>query len=206
MRNPRLRLRRLCYIRQVKTTAYITLILLALITVSCNKSINVQVADAVRQFDDLNLTEKEIKVLSTQEMGDHAIAEVEVRTALKLTRRGGRWQIDEVRIGDRRWEKADHIRAVLNEERRKTTTVQLQKVSAGVRRYFEEQGKTPAVADFRALMAILTPGYMAEPYAEDAWAVPFEYRRLGTNGFELRSAGPDRQLGTVDDLVERNDK
>jgi len=187
----------------VKTTTCIALILFALLSVSCNKKINVQVADAVRHFDNFDLNEKEVKVLSTQEMGNSAIAEVEVKTALKLTRRNGRWEIDEVRIGDRRWEKADHIRAVLNEGRRQTTARELENISAAIRRYSEQQGKTPAVSDFRSLMNALTPGYLATPYSVDAWAVPYQYRRLSVTGFEVSSAGPDRQPGTADDLVEK---
>ena len=37
-------------------------------------------------------------------------------------------------------------------------------------------------------------------FQEDAWGTPLQYSVAGKN-FELRSAGPDRQFGTGDDIV-----
>ncbi len=35
----------------------------------------------------------------------------------------------------------------------------------------------------------------------DSWGTGFDYSRKGTVDFELRSAGPDRQMGTEDDIT-----
>jgi hypothetical protein len=38
----------------------------------------------------------------------------------------------------------------------------------------------------------------------DPWGVPYQYKRLDI-GFEIRSGGPDKRFGTVDDLVVHGD-
>ncbi len=35
----------------------------------------------------------------------------------------------------------------------------------------------------------------------DSWGVPFSYTRKGNFEYEVRSAGPDRQMGTDDDIT-----
>ncbi len=35
----------------------------------------------------------------------------------------------------------------------------------------------------------------------DSWGTPFQYRRQGRTGYEIRSAGPDRAMGSQDDLT-----
>ncbi len=178
-------------------------LLLLLLSASCGKNINKQVQDAVRNFDNLQLTDSEIEVLSTTEMSGNAVAEVKIRTALKLVKKQGHWVVDEVRIGDRRWEKADHIRAVINQKRAETTGDQADVVAAAIEQYAAENGRVPAAADFRALVATLSPRYLADPALLDAWSNPFSYRALNTEDFELRSAGADGRTWTPDDIVRR---
>jgi hypothetical protein len=194
---------RLCYIRGVRITSHIAIVFIALTAVSCNKSVDTRVADAVRNFDNLKLSKKEVKVLYTQQIGDSAVAEVEVRSGLKLTLRNGRWEIDEVRIGDRRWEKLAHFQAALTEARRQDAASELQTVAAAVRLYLEQKGKVPEAADYRALISVLNPDYLKTLVFLDPWFTPYRYQALGATACELRSAGPDEQFGTADDLVER---
>jgi general secretion pathway protein G len=40
-----------------------------------------------------------------------------------------------------------------------------------------------------------------EPISPDPWGNPFEYKGAG-NSYELRSAGPDGQMSTADDIVK----
>jgi len=168
--------------------------------------VNRQIQNSVAHFDNLDLSQDEIEVISTQELGDHAVAQVKIKTAVKLTKQNGQWVIDEIRIGDRRWEKADHIRAILRSERTQTTRKQLQLLKDGVQLWAERHGSLPQAADFGALMAMLTPGYVPEVLATDAWSHPYIYRRLSPNTAEVRSPGPDGLPGTPDDLSERVEK
>ncbi len=177
--------------------------LLLLLSASCGKNINKQVQDAVRNFDNLQLTDSEIEVLRTQEMSGHAVAEVKIRTALKLVKKQGHWVVDEVRIGDRRWEKADHIRAVLNQKRAETTRGQADLVASAIEQYAAENGRVPAASDFRELVGSLSPQYLADPVLLDAWSNPLSYRALSNADFEIRSAGADGRTWTPDDIVRR---
>jgi len=183
---------------------------LALLTVlglaGCAKNVNRQIKEAVAHFDNLDLSENEIEILSTQELGGQAIAQVQIKTAVKLAKKNDRWVVDEVRIGDRRWEKADHIRAVLRSQRTETTRKELQAIGSGIRRYSEREGNLPQVSDFRALVAVLTPQYLPEAMDLDAWSNAYAYRRVSPQVVEVRSSGPDRLYGTQDDLTERIEK
>ncbi len=181
-------------------------LLSALVFAGCAKNVNRQIKEAVAHFDNLDLSENEIEILSTQEIGGNAIAQVQIKTAVKLVKKNGQWVMDEVRIGDRRWEKADHIRAVLRSQRTETTRKRLQLIGEGIRRYVERQGALPQVSDFDGLVAVLTPEYLPEVIALDAWSNEYAYRRVSPHLVEVRSSGPDRLYGTEDDLTERIEK
>jgi len=191
----------------VRTYARLSLVLLsALVLGGCAKNVNRQIKEAVAHFDNLDLSENEVEILSTQELGSSAIAQVQVKTAVKLIKRNGQWIVDEVRIGDRRWEKADHIRAVLRSQRTQTTQNQLQSISHGLRRYLDRKGTVPQVPDFQGLVNVLTPQYLPEVIALDAWSNAYAYRRISPQAAEIRSSGPDGLYGTQDDLTERVQK
>ena len=141
----------MCYISCVKHLKLVVPLLLIL-SAGCGKNINKQVQDAVRNFDNLGLTDKEIEVLSTQEMSGNAIAELKIRTAVKLVKKQGIWVVDEVRIGDRRWEKAEHILAVINQKRAETTRNMLEAIGSGIDRYTAANGRLPQGPGFRELV------------------------------------------------------
>ena len=192
----------MCYISCVKHLKLVVPLLLIL-SAGCGKNINKQVQDAVRNFDNLGLTDKEIEVLSTQEMSGNAIAELKIRTAVKLVKKQGIWVVDEVRIGDRRWEKAEHILAVINQKRAETTRNMLEAIGSGIDRYTAANGRLPQGPGFRELVSVLSPDYLGDPALLDAWANPFSYRLLGNADYEVRSAGADGRTGTPDDIVKR---
>lgn len=160
-----------------------------------------QIQATVANFDGLALPRESVEVQSVQVLGDHAVAEVEVKTALKLIRKDGNWQIDEVRLGDRRWEKAEHILRILNQERTATTQEHLNLLVEGIEHYRRVQGRVPQVSDFEALVNHLTPYYMEPVVRIDAWSNPFSYEPLAPDQYDLRSAGPDGKLQTPDDVV-----
>jgi len=175
----------------------------ALVLGGCAKNVNRQIKEAVAHFDNLDLSESEIEILSTQELGSSAVAQVQIKTAVKLIKKNGQWVVDEVRIGDRRWEKADHIRAILGNERTATTRRQLDSIGAGIRRYAERHGAMPQVSDFQGLIAVLSPQYLPEVVMLDAWSNAYGYRRVSPDVAEVRSSGIDGLYGTPDDLTEK---
>jgi hypothetical protein len=179
-------------------------LLVALLTGACTKKFNQQVADAVRHFDHADLPSGQVEVLRTEVAGDHALAEIKVRTAVKLTKKKGRWVVEEFRLGDRRWEKADTFATALDASRMDTTRSLLRLVAGGLQRYVSARRELPPVRRYEELIEILVPNYLAEVVRLDGWSNPLIYRRLSNDAFELRSAGPDGEPDTGDDVVERS--
>lgn len=176
-------------------------VLVLLWLTSCGKRIESQVQETVRVFDNALLSADAVEIQSVRKSGDHVIAEIKVTTAVKMKRKDGRWVIEEIRIGDRRWEKAEHILFVINEQRSETTRRQLTLISEGIRRYKERNGKVPQVPDYETLIDLLSPRYLDQIIRIDAWSNPFSYQSSSENTFELRSTGPDGAFGTQDDLL-----
>ncbi|HSR66840.1 MAG TPA: type II secretion system protein GspG [Acidobacteriota bacterium] len=179
------------------------LILTAVAVCSCGKSTQDQVAAAVGGFDSAQLGEKSVQVENLKASGDFATAEVTVRTAVKLRKKEGVWHLEEIRLGDRRWEKAEHLLALLNAQRAETGRRHLNLIAQGLQRYRQEHSRHPQAVDFRALIDLLTPKYMAQVIRFDPWSRPYRYQVKG-GGFDLRSAGPDGIFDSGDDLVAEN--
>ena len=171
---------------------------------SCGKSLDRQVVDAIRTFDDLSLDEKQVEILTARESGDTILAEVRVTTAVRLVRSEGKWELAEIRLGDRRWEKADHILTVLDEQRRETTKDRLRQLRQAMHRHLESEGTVPQVETFTALVDILYPGFLEEAVRLDAWSNPFIYEVVSAREYDLRSAGADGLDGTIDDVSVEN--
>ena len=177
-------------------------ILAILFTLSaCGRTLDKQVSNQVRNLDQASFGEEEVVVRNIRQTRDSAVAEIQVSTAVKMKREQGKWLIEEIRIADRRWEKVEHILAVLKQERTATTRQHMDQISSGIRGYRERRGRLPQVYTFTDLIDVLSPAYLEPVIRIDAWSNPFFYRPLGTDGYDLRSAGPDGRLQTADDLV-----
>ncbi|MCZ6485998.1 MAG: type II secretion system protein GspG [Acidobacteria bacterium] len=177
------------------------LVLILLGSFACGKSVERQIQDQIRTFGNASLADKQVEVNNVREMGDHAVAEVRITTAVRLIKKDGKWLIEEFRIGDRRWERVEHILAVINEQRTETTLQQMSLIREGIRRYANLNNQAPQVESFEELMDILSPQFQSRIVRIDSWSNPFFYRPMGVNDYALSSAGPDGHLGTPDDLV-----
>lgn len=175
--------------------------LILLTSIACGKSVEKQIRDQVRNFDNASLAQKQVEVKNVQEMGDHAVAEVQITTAVKMIKQDGKWLIEEFRIGDRRWERADHILELINEKRTATTLQQINQITDGIRRYTDLNSRIPQVSTFEELVDMLSPHFQNQVIRIDSWSNPFYYRARGDHQYTLRSLGPDGRLGTSDDLV-----
>ena len=175
-------------------------VLILIFLTSCGKKIDRQVQETVQIFDNALFSSDEVEVQNARQSGDHIIAEIKVSTAVKMKRKDGSWVIEEIRIGDRRWEKAEHILSLINKTRSETTRRQLSLISEAIRRYVERNGKLPQVPDYEGLIDVLSPRYLDQIIRIDAWSNPFAYQLSSAGAYELRSSGPDGELGTEDDL------
>jgi hypothetical protein len=177
------------------------LIILSPLLLSCGKSLDKQVHDQVRTLDGAFLDEEAVEVLEVREQGSTAIAEINVKTAVKMRKKDGNWTLEEVRLGDRRWESIDRILAAIEESRTRQTEQQLGQIRDGIRKYRDSQGEVPQAESFEVLIDVLNPHYLDSVIRLDGWANPFSYLAASSSTYELRSAGPDREFFTDDDLV-----
>lgn len=175
---------------------------LILIGASCGKTINHQMAESINKATPpLKLKATELEILETRESGNSLVAEVKVKTALKFVKENGRWELTEVRLADRHWEKISHILALLNEKRTQTTMKSLEDMAEAIRLYQVEQGYVPQATDFRALIDLLAPRFLNSVIRLDAWSNPFLYSSYSSSGYKLSSAGADGAEGSRDDIV-----
>lgn len=177
-------------------------LLLGLIALAaCGKNLEKQVRDQVRTIDGAELDKDSVEIISVRESGSHATAEIRINTAVKMTKKGDHWTLDEVRIGDRRWEKVERILQSLERQRADSTRQQMAVIRRGIDRYIERNGKAPQVSNYTALVDTLNPDFLPSVIRLDAWSNPYSFQVSATGGFELRSAGPDGTIGTTDDLI-----
>jgi len=87
----------------------------------------------------------------------------------------------------------------------KLTRADIQTLGSCVKLYEVDAGKLPDSLD-NLLRSTGEPNWNG-PYVEggtiqpDKWGTPFSYAKKGDSGFEIRSAGPDKQMNTEDDLT-----
>lgn len=174
---------------------------LLFVCLGCAKSLEKQAQDQVRTFAKASLGQKQVEVENIRSIGDHAVAEIQITTGVKMIKKDGEWIIEEVRIGDRHWEKAEDLLTVVREKRTGNTLQQMDQIAKGIARYSIVQGETPQVKNFEELMNLLSPRFLERIIRTDGWANPFSYQTQGGDNYDLRSAGPDGALETADDLM-----
>ncbi len=143
----------------------------------------------------------EVDVSSAGQTGpDRALVEVQLRAALTLKREGDDWAVDEVRLGRREWEKLDDLLAALAEIKIRAARAQLERVAEAAARYWTEHSALPGFTDYVSLSDALSPRYLSPLIRVDPWQVPLAAEPAGPDALKLLSAGPDRILGTADDI------
>ncbi len=155
---------------------------------------------AIPTFDGICLEEKRVEVLGAQESGDNVVAEIRVTTAVRLVREGGKWSMTEIRLGDRRWEKANQILILLDDQRVEATHTQLQQVNRVVHQPLASEGAVPQVVTLTTLVNALYPTFLETVVRLDPWSNSFIYEPLSLREYRLTSSGAEGVAGTTDDL------
>ncbi len=174
--------------------------LLVLVVTGCGKNLDQQMKESIRNLDNAQLKKDEIEILDVQQSGDLTIAEVKIQTALKLRRVGESWHLEEIRLGDRRWEKADVILAAISQQREQIAGRQLADIQSAIESYRSSYGELPAAEDFQQLIDALSPLYLTQVIRLDPWSRGFYFHRISEATYDLRSAGPDGEFQTADDI------
>ena len=148
---------------------------------------------------DFETSQVEIRKISPG-IGGEAIVEARIETAYRLRKQDGDWEVAEVRLGDRQWESLELIREGVRREKVRRTRLQLRELTASLSSYLTANGSYVEAQTIQGLLDGLTAAHLRVPQWFDQWGTPLLYQG-GKQEFRLRSAGPDRQFGTSDDLV-----
>jgi hypothetical protein len=134
--------------------------------------------------------------------GNRAIAETSVELTFQMERDSANspWHISAVRLGDQNWVSVPELITALNESKKKITAASLEKLTAGVATYRQQNGSPPAGNDIKALTDVLHPLYMKDLVLDDAWGHQILVDTTSST-IRFRSVGPDGIQGTADDLV-----
>jgi hypothetical protein len=144
-----------------------------------------------------------IKSLKPGPVGDSVIVEAQVETAFRFApagRNSKEWRVAEMRFGDRQWESIELIDEAVRREKIRRTSGQLEIIAAGIDNYRRARGTYVATQEIGKLLDELVPNYLKTLVPYDLWGTPFGYQGDVAH-YRLSSAGPDRQLGTEDDLI-----
>ncbi len=180
------------------------MITLFLLLASCGRSIEKQARDQVRKLSNADLEKKQVSVFNVSQMGDTATAEIDIHTAVKMSKEDGKWLIKEIRLGSEKWEDVHRIVGAIEQIRAEDTMADMKTIRDAVEAYSKEKGPLELEINFVTLIDLLAPEYLPNPIREDAWDNPFTLL-VTKEGFQIRSAGPDGKSGSRDDLVLNNE-
>ena len=189
-----------CYIGFMRIQLSLASALLLLVS-GCGKDLEGQLQEQVRTLGNAALKPEQVEITSIRSSGDDAVAEITIKTAVKMRKQGNEWVLDEVSLGGGRWEKVDRILRAVNQERGDETQRQMEAVRDGIARYRSREGEVPQVRNYVALIDVLAPGDLSTVIRLDSWGNQFFYRAFSVDSYEIRSTGPDALVYTDDDLV-----
>jgi type II secretion system (T2SS) protein G len=148
----------------------------------------------------INLPSDEVRVKSVSSLGNSAVVVAQVETAFRFVNEKDKWRVAEIRTGDRSWEDVDSLVRALNAEKTSRVRAELETIATALEAFKHERGGYVESKSEAQLIDFLSPRYLARVIRVDAWQQPYGYE--GTrNSYVLRSAGPDRQPNTPDDIT-----
>jgi len=157
--------------------------------------------DAILGIPGESLEKKDIEVLKVSQIsGTEAVAETTVKAAFRLEKVRNKWVAREVRLGQGQWEKIENLERALVEVRAEDTRKSLDQLAEAILKYRNDKGMLPVFTDYVALSDMLSPAYITPLIRLDAWRRPLEASRQGSDRILLRSAGPDGNFNSSDDI------
>ena len=145
-----------------------------------------------------------VRVRQVSVTGSSALVVAQVETAFRFERGSdGKWRVAEIRTGDDRWENVEAIARAVNAEKAERARAELETLATALEAYRRERGFYVVAEDERVLEDHLNPRYLARILRVDPWHKPYLYDGA-RDSYMLRSAGPDGQENTPDDIVRQN--
>jgi hypothetical protein len=144
-----------------------------------------------------------VRVREVSVTGSSAVVVAQVETAFRFEKGAdGKWRVAEIRTGDNRWEDVGAIERAVNAEKTERARAELETLATALEAYRRERGFYVVATDERTLEDHLNPRYLARITRVDPWHKPYLYDGA-RDSYTLRSAGPDGEENTADDIIRR---
>jgi hypothetical protein len=146
------------------------------------------------------LEKEDVEVVKiSQTSGSEAIVETRLKTAFRLEKVRGKWEVREVRLGHDQWEKVGNLKQALEIVRIEETKKMLTRIADSILAYKQANGSLPEFKNYISLSDALSPKFMTPLIRLDAWRRPLGAERTNKS-IILWSIGPDGKAGTDDDI------
>lgn len=162
-----------------------------------------QARELIQNIAGANLTKDQVQIKNISGGVGGVIVEAQIETAFRLTKGKDGWRIAEARLGAGQWESFELIEEALRREKIRRTNDLLRQIADGLGAYKSDRGQFVDSDRIAELLDFLSPRYVKSPQRVDLWGKELEYQGSATN-YRLISFGPDRKLGTKDDLIIEN--
>jgi hypothetical protein len=178
------------------------LLIAALILTACGgRKINADIAaDAIIGIPGESFAKNDVEVMGIRQTSGSAIVETKLHAAFRLEKVQNKWVVREVRLGHSQWEKTSNFERALEMVRIEETQKMLVRIAEAILKYRESKGSLPVFKDYISLSDILSPMYLDPMIRLDAWNRPLDAFPQDLKDILLRSAGPDGEFGTADDI------
>ncbi|HEY8228406.1 MAG TPA: type II secretion system protein GspG [Pyrinomonadaceae bacterium] len=129
-----------------------------------------------------------------------AIAETQVRLAIRFAKDPSGWHTSAFKSGSRDWINIESVAASLDAAKASQAREDMKAIAAALETFRRERGGFVASDKHPALIDHLSPRYLRRVVRFDPWHNPYTYQG-DRDRFTLRSAGPDGKQNTADDVV-----
>jgi hypothetical protein len=162
-----------------------------------------QARELIQNIAGANLTKDQVQIKNIYGGVGSVIVEAQIETAFRLTKGKDGWRIAEARLGAGQWESFELIEEALRREKVRRTNDLMRQIADGLGAYKSDRGQFVESDRIGELLDFLFPRYVKSPQRVDLWGKELEYQGSATS-YRLISFGPDRKLGTKDDLIIEN--
>ncbi len=185
-----------------KSLYFILMLSVASVFTSCGMSRQKQVSNDLRSLQIADLKPSDITVQSFEPHSEgEALLVANIHTAFLMKKNAqGKWEIQSVRVGDRRWEDAKYFVAALNEAKIKQARTDCENLAAAIEKYQEKMKRLPAARNIAGLDDRLFPNFLPKIIRLDPWFTEYAFHLNSATSYTIISAGPDRTFGTADDI------
>jgi hypothetical protein len=157
----------------------------------------------IAKMPGFDLSRDAVRVKEVNAVGNSAVVVAQVETAFRMERdAGGNWRVAEIRTGQNRWQNVDELARSLAEEKGIVAKSEMETMATALESYRRVRGVYVTGDTVAVLMDHLQPRFICRVIRIDPWHHPYAYDGNGS-GYTLRSAGPDGELNTPDDVVNR---